>query len=259
MPHSPRLLSLTLVAALLSVAACSGTAAPPPIDAPPNTAGRPFAVTPVHAFAEPWAMTFLPDGRLLVTEKRGHLQLYDFTIGKTTEIAGVPAVAYGGQGGLGDVVLHPDFANNKVVYLSYAEPGDGDRRGAAVARARLVLDPAGGGALQDLKVIWRQAPKVSGQGHYGHRIAFDRAGKLWISSSERQKFDPAQDMPATWARSCGSTTMAACRQTIRLPPGARSPVKSGRSATATCWASLSMHRAGCGRTKWVPGAATNST
>lgn len=194
MPHSPRLLSLTLVAALLSVAACSGTAAPPPIDAPPNTAGRPFALTPVHAFAEPWAMTFLPDGRLLVTEKRGHLQLYDFTIGKTTEIAGVPAVAYGGQGGLGDVVLHPDFANNKVVYLSYAEPGDGDRRGAAVARARLVLDPAGGGALQDLKVIWRQAPKVSGQGHYGHRIAFDRAGKLWVSSSERQKFDPAQDM-----------------------------------------------------------------
>lgn len=204
MPHPHRPLLVAVLPALLSAAACSGVAAPQhattpasasaSASAPAAEAGRPFAVTPVHAFAEPWAMTFLPDGRLLVTEKRGQLQLYDFRAGKATEIAGVPTVAYGGQGGLGDVVLHPDFANNKVVYLSYAEPGDGDMRGAAVARATLALDAAGGGTLQDLKVIWRQLPKVSGQGHYGHRIAFDRAGKLWISSSERQKFDPAQDM-----------------------------------------------------------------
>ncbi|WP_093144383.1 PQQ-dependent sugar dehydrogenase [Pseudoxanthomonas sp. GM95] len=180
------------------MAACSNAAAPQ-ADAPAAGAkaesGLPFAVTPVHAFAEPWAMTFLPDGRLLVTEKRGHLQLYDFKTGKAGEITGVPKVAYGGQGGFGDVILHPDFAKNQVVYVSYAEAGDGDdTRGGAVARATLALDAAGGGALQDLKVIWRQVPKVSGQGHYGHRLAFDSAGKLWISSSERQKFDPAQDM-----------------------------------------------------------------
>ena len=106
----------------------------------------------------------------------------------------MPEVDYGGQGGFGDVLLHPRFAGNGIVYLSYAEKGSGDTRGGAVARAKLTLDNDGGGSLSDLKVIWRQVPKVSGRGHYGHRLAFDKDGKLWISSSERQKFDPAQDM-----------------------------------------------------------------
>jgi glucose/arabinose dehydrogenase len=92
------------------------------------------------------------------------------------------------------VVLHPQFARNQQVYLSYAEAGEGDTRGAAVARAKLVLDDQGNGALSGLEVIWRQVPKVTGEGHYGHRIAFGADGKLWISSSERQKFTPAQDM-----------------------------------------------------------------
>ncbi|NEL42747.1 MAG: PQQ-dependent sugar dehydrogenase, partial [Xanthomonas perforans] len=76
------------------------------------------------------------------------------------------------------------------------EPGQGDTRGAAVARAKLTLDASGGGTLSDLKVIWRQDPKVTGNGHFGHRLAFGPDGKLWISSSERQKFTPAQDMQA---------------------------------------------------------------
>src|SRR5690606_29228225 len=138
---------------------------------------------------EPWAMEFLPDGRLLVSEKRGYLQLYELG-GDKVEVRGVPEVAYGGQGGFGDVVLHPEFADNGLVYLSYAEAGGGGA-GAAVARARLALD--GEPRLEGLEVIWRQEPKVSGQGHYGHRIAF-ADGYLWISSGERQKFDPAQDM-----------------------------------------------------------------
>ena len=195
-------LRVLLLPTLLAMAACGGAKAPPATDAEaatpaPATAGDtalPFTITPVHAFKEPWAMAFLPDGRLLVTEKAGHLQLFDFKTGVASEISGVPQVDYGGQGGFGDVVLHPDFANNHVVYVSYAEAGEGDTRGGAVARATLALDAAGGGALQDLKVIWRQVPKVEGRGHYGHRMAFDAAGKLWISSSERQKFDPAQDM-----------------------------------------------------------------
>jgi len=130
---------------------------------------------------------------VLVTEQRGVLKLY--TPGKgATEITGVPEVSYLGQGGLGDVVLHPKFADNQLVYLSYVEAGVGSTRGAAVARARLVPDERGGGALQDVEVIWRQVPKVGGGGHYGHRILFGPDGYLWISSGERQLFDPAQDM-----------------------------------------------------------------
>jgi glucose/arabinose dehydrogenase len=155
----------------------------------------PFVAREVGRFTEPWAMTFIPDGRLLVTEKTGHLRLFDVKARVAGEILGVPAVAYGGQGGLGDVVLHPQFASNHLVYLSYVEAGANDTRGAAVARARLDLDSTGnGGSLAGLIVVWRQAPKVTGYGHYSHRIAFGPDGKLWITSGDRQKFDPAQDL-----------------------------------------------------------------
>ena len=163
----------------------------------------PFQVSEAGQFKEPWAMTFVPDGRLLVSEKKGALKLV--ALGATPadnktggigigSISGIPKVDYGGQGGFGDVVLHPRFADNGWIYLSYAEAGADDTRGGAVARAKLLLDDKGGGALSGLQVIWRQVPKVSGRGHYGHRIAFGPDGKLWITSSERQKFDPAQDM-----------------------------------------------------------------
>jgi aldose sugar dehydrogenase len=170
----------------IALAACGGA----------NTSAlaqsNPFTVTELADFDIPWALEFLPDGRLLVSEQRGALKLYAQD-GVITDISGVPEVGYGGQGGLGDVVLHPDFAANDLVYLSYAEPGDGDTRGAAVARAKLSLND-GGGELTDLEVIWRQVPKVDGQGHYAHRIVFGPDGYLWISSGDRQKFDPAQDM-----------------------------------------------------------------
>lgn len=153
---------------------------------------NPFNATEVARFNEPWAMTFLPNGRLLVTEKRGVLKV--LTIGGTAQtITGVPAVAYGGQGGLGDVILHPQFATNGLIYISYAERGTvSGTAGATVARARLNLTSRGG-SLSELRVIWRQ-PKVSGSNHYGHRLAFGPDRKLWITSSERQKFDPAQDL-----------------------------------------------------------------
>ena len=155
----------------------------------------PFKSTEVARFNEPWAMTFLPDGRLLVTEKSGHLRLINVGNGQVGEIIGVPAVAYGGQGGLGDVVLHPQYISNKRIYISYAEAGSNGTRGAAVARATLNLDASGnGGSLTNLQVVWQQFPKVGGEGHYSHRIAFDRFGKLWISSGERQQATPAQDM-----------------------------------------------------------------
>jgi glucose/arabinose dehydrogenase len=153
----------------------------------------PFDATAIAEFDEPWAMTFLPDGRLLVTEKPGRLLIVTQDGEKSPPVSGVPDVDYGGQGGLGDVVLHPDYEDNSMIYLSYAEAGDDGTRGAAVARARLALS-GNGGSLEDVEVVWRQYPKVEGRGHYGHRIAFSNDGYLFISSGERQKFDPAQDM-----------------------------------------------------------------
>ncbi len=154
----------------------------------------PFLATPVASFDEPWAMTFLPDGRLLVTEKPGQLLVVTQAGEKSQPVIGVPEVDYGGQGGLGDVILHPDYPSNKLIYLSFSEAGEGDTRGAAVARARLVLGSEGAGELRDLRIIWRQQHKVTGRGHYGHRLAFSADGHLFIASGERQKFQPAQDM-----------------------------------------------------------------
>jgi len=160
--------------------------------AAPSSSDKPFETTVIADFDEPWAMTFVPGTPYaLVTEKKGKLKLWE-NEGAVVDIEGVPTVAYGGQGGLGDVILHPDFANNGYVYLSYAEAGEGGF-GAAVARGKLDLKAAKP-ALTDVQVIWRQEPKVSGQGHYGHRMAFGPDGMLYISSGERQKFQPAQDL-----------------------------------------------------------------
>ncbi|MEL7296131.1 MAG: PQQ-dependent sugar dehydrogenase [Pseudomonadota bacterium] len=159
----------------------------------------PFEATSVATFDEPWAMTFLPDGRLLVTEKPGSFCWVTQQGEKSAPISGAPDVDYGNQGGLGDIVLHPDFANNNIVYLSFAEAGDDNTRGAAVMRATLNLT-ADGGSLTDASIIWRQVPKVTGRGHFGHRIAFADDGMLYISSGERQKFDPSQDMQSNMGK-----------------------------------------------------------
>ena len=152
--------------------------------------GTTLAAEAVASFDQPWAMSFLPDGSMLVTTKPGKV-FHVTQDGKSAEVAGMWDVAYGGQGGLGDVVLHPDFASNNLVYISYAE-ADGGNIGAVVVRARLNI---GGGApaLRDVERIWEQKPKVSGRGHYSHRIAFGPDGKMFISSGDRQKLTPAQD------------------------------------------------------------------
>ena len=175
---------LTILAALLAVSAAQAQD------------DFPFDVTEITSFDEPWAMAFLPDGRILVTEKKGLLRLVGQDGQSFGVIRGMPDVDYFGQGGLGDVVLHPDFENNNLVYISYAEGGVGGTRGAAVARGTLELTGRGG-MLHGLEVVWRQYPKQVGFGHYGHRIAFDADGYLWISSGDRQKFTPSQDMQST--------------------------------------------------------------
>ncbi len=159
----------------------------------------PFHVEPVTSFDEPWAMVLLPDGRMLVTEKKGNLLIVSRDGTKSRPVRGVPDVDYGGQGGLGDVALHPDFATNRIIYLSYAEGGVGGTRGAAVARA-VLTEAEGNASLSRFEVVWRQYPKVVGFGHYGHRIAFDDKGFLYISSGDRQKFTPAQDMQSTMGK-----------------------------------------------------------
>ncbi|MDJ0655449.1 MAG: PQQ-dependent sugar dehydrogenase [Xanthomonadales bacterium] len=152
----------------------------------------PFQVEPITSFDEPWALAFLPDGRMLVTEKKGSVRIVSQD-GRQTGVRGVPDVDYGGQGGLGDVALHPNFAENNLIYLSYVEAGPNNTRGAAVARGTLAISPRGG-RLSDVEVIWRQYPKMLGRGHYGHRLLFDNDGYLWITSGDRQKFTPSQDM-----------------------------------------------------------------
>ena len=184
-----RLIRSALIPALLLIAC---TACGP--SAPAEAQTRPFQVEAIAAFAEPWAMAFLPGGRqALITEKRGNLKLWTVG-GAAIDVGGAPSVDYGGQGGLGDVALHPGFASNGLVYLSFAEAGEGGTRGAAVGRGRLVTE-SGGARIDGFQVIWRQVPKMTGRGHYGHRLAFSPDGRhLFISSGERQEFTPAQDM-----------------------------------------------------------------
>jgi glucose/arabinose dehydrogenase len=156
-----------------------------------------FESTEIADFDEPWALEFLPDGRLLVTEKRGELKLYDPASGNIGNVSGVPEVAYQGQTGLGDIVLDPDYADNDRVYLSYVAPAEGGSV-VTVARARLALAGTGG-RLENLEVIWRANPPVERGGHPGQRIAFGN-GYLWISSGERQQGAPAQDMQSTMGK-----------------------------------------------------------
>ncbi|HMN52992.1 MAG TPA: PQQ-dependent sugar dehydrogenase [Sphingopyxis sp.] len=196
-------LSALALSAAIAVAACSSGPASNAADsaaldasgAQPATplADAPFTVREVASFNEPWAMNFLPGGKqALITERAGKLKLWREN-GPALDIAGVPAVAYGGQGGLGDVILAPDFAASGIVYLSWVEAGDGDDFGAVVGKARLVQGAAP--RLGELQIIWKQDPKVPGRGHFSHRLAFSPDGRyLFITSGERQKFDPAQDM-----------------------------------------------------------------
>ena len=193
---------LSLSIAILMVACTNGENAQAPAGASEEAQSlsdispidrKPFETLEIASFDEPWAMTFLPDGRMLVSEKGGKLQLVD-SKGQKTEISGVPEVAYGGQGGFGDVVLAPDYATSQMVYLSWVEAGEKDKRGAVVGRAKLDLSGQKP-ALKNLTTIWIQKPKVTGGGHYSHRIAFSPDGDyLFIGSGDRQKFDPAQDM-----------------------------------------------------------------
>ncbi|KAK5659538.1 hypothetical protein OQA88_740 [Cercophora sp. LCS_1] len=173
-----------------ALALASGVLATPSAQLDPRQ--TPWKSTVITSHAEPWAFAFLPDNRILLTERRGNLRIVDPTAKTTGSITGVPAVAYGGQGGLHDVALHPKYAENSIIYLSYAESGTGGA-GGAVARAKLTLT-ASGGSLSGLEVIWRHSQRASGGLQFACRLLFDKEGALWISSGEINQMTPSQSM-----------------------------------------------------------------
>ena len=183
---------LAYPAALLAATACS---AQPQEAAPAVAAGAPFAVTPVADLDAPWALAFLPDGRMLVTEKKGEMLLLSAD-GKQRRTVATVAVDSAGQGALMDVVLAPGFAQNRQVYFSYSAAGPGGK-GVTLARGTLDLAP-GAETLGNIQTLFQARPFVEGDGHYSGRIAFSPDGKfLFFTNGDRQKFTPAQDKGGT--------------------------------------------------------------
>ncbi|SMF74592.1 PQQ-dependent sugar dehydrogenase [Allosphingosinicella indica] len=170
---------------------------PTPTPSPTPTPTTSVTASVIATLDNPWAMVFLPDGRMLVTERPGRLRVITQGGAVGAPISGTPAVQATGQGGLLDVALDPAYASNRRIYLSYAEAGSGGA-GTAVARGTLTIDPNGNGSLADVTVIWRQTPKISGDTrHYGGRMAFSPDGFLFVTAGERHQGAPAQDLSGT--------------------------------------------------------------
>ncbi len=186
---------LALTALPLALIACSADNAVGQNSA--TSATKPFKTSVIADFDAPWAMTFMPDGRMLVTEKAGEMILFDPKNGTKIPVAGIPPVDSEGQGALMDVVLAPDFARNRTVYFSFSEAGQGGK-GVALATGAFHQASDGTTKLDGVKVIFRASPYVDGDGHYSGRIAFSPDGRyLFFTNGERQKFDPAQDPRST--------------------------------------------------------------
>jgi len=186
MKHStPIAQSLFLLVLLAGTGACQESG-----HVPPSGATR-VTVTPVATgLQHPWGLAFLPDGRMLVTERPGRLRYVSPDGALSEPVAGVPAVHAVNQGGLLDIVLDPGFAANATIYLSYAERGEGDENGTAVARARL-----SGMRLEDVTVIYRQQPKFASGHHFGSRLVFANDGTLFVTQGDRNKLREAvQDL-----------------------------------------------------------------
>ncbi len=169
-----------------------------------GSAGNSLKAQEITNFVEPWAMTFINDQQLLVTSKRGKVWLVSIN-GEKKEVFGVPKVFFEGQGGLGDVIVHPDFEKNQLIYLSFvsADIENTSLKGATVVRCKFT-QKSGTPFLTDVKLIWNQIPKMRGSGHFSHRLAFGPKGsihedKLFITSGDRQEGMLAQD----WKSSVG--------------------------------------------------------
>ena len=174
------------VGAIGMVLACASAVAQ--VESLQTEAGTLVVESLASGLEHPWGMAFLPDGRLLVTERPGRLRILGTDNQLSDPLAGTPEVFARGQGGLMDVALDPDFASNRLVYLSFAEPGEGGAS-TALGRGQLAED-----RIEGFEVVFRQEPKVQGRNHFGNRIAFAPDGKLFLALGERFKFQPAQDL-----------------------------------------------------------------
>ena len=189
-PTLPRALGV-LAAVVAHLAACRATPTQTPENGAAQRSSQPDAVRGVvraervaGGLVNPWGLAFLPDGRMLVTEKAGRLRVVTPTGTVSAPVAGVPDVWAQGQGGLLDVAIDPQFATNRLVYLSFAEAGENGANGTAVARGRL---NAAATALEGTQVIYRQTPKVQSSGHFGSRLVFGRDGRLFVTQGDRQQ------------------------------------------------------------------------
>ena len=189
LPVLPLAIAVAMAACAQPSASRQPAAAPAASQAAPAASSELQVEVIASGLEHPWAVALLPDGRFLVTERPGRLRVIGTDGSVSAPLAGTPKVFAKGQGGLLDVVLDPDFGSNRRIWLSYAEPGDGDTAGTAVATATL-----GDGALSDLRVIYRQLPKVEGGQHFGSRIAFDGKGHVFISQGDRNQRPMAQDL-----------------------------------------------------------------
>lgn len=185
----PTIASLTFACTIVTpgLAQSQRSPNPQPIEAQD---ARIRVTTVAEGLVHPWGLAFLPDGRMLVTERIGRLRVVTQGGQVSPQLKGVPTVFAQDQGGLLDVALDPNFESNRLVYVSYAEPGDGVA-GTAVARGRLNEAAT---ALESVEVIFRQQPKVTEGYHFGSRLVFAPDGKLFITTGERFKFTPAQDL-----------------------------------------------------------------
>lgn len=181
-------LQLMITGLLAGLLARGGPGLAQDVETRSSEAGLLRVVTVAKGLENPWALQFLPDGRMLVTERPGRIRIVARDGSLSAPLANVPEVFASGQGGLLDLHLDPDFASSRRLYFSYAEPGEGGA-GTAMASARFAET-----RLEDVTVIFRQQPKMSGGNHFGSRIVVDRGGRLWLGMGERFRFDPAQDL-----------------------------------------------------------------
>jgi len=192
------LVMVALSPATLMIASCGQAQSGD--SAPAASTDRPFAIEEKGTFDSPWAMAFAPGTQVLfITEKPGTMKFVDLPSGRLGTVTGVPQVAVGGQGGLGDVAFLESESSpsldRRTIYLSWAEAAEGDARNAALGRGTLVCEEADACRIEALEVIWRQSPKVASPGHFSHRIEFSPDGSyLFLGSGERMQGQPAQGL-----------------------------------------------------------------
>ena len=207
------ILAAPLIPAVMLLASCNaaatGDSAPSSTPTPSNASGMmggtpislegdlPFAVETFGQFDEPWAVAVEPGtGNIFITEKGGTAKFIQLANGRLGTIeSGLPQVAYGGQGGLGDIAFAPDYETSGMVYISWAKADAGKARRAALGRGKLVCEQADSCRIDGFTQIWQQSLAIDSNGHFSHKIAFSPDGRyLYVSSGDRQQADPAQDI-----------------------------------------------------------------